>query len=336
MSVERNHIQFYRNLSATTFSNNAELLDGEIAVGKEKLFLRNSRGYMATFSSDDLLLSLKDVIGVSVSGTAVDEFYYNSAFTNKTNIGASLDDIATRMKYVTPYLETNFEIKMVDVQIDGVTTSQPIFSYNIEYPVDIVCVSKVNNGVATTIYSGDSQSYSGTVSIGDIEEEYVLEFVPSEIPNVMVQEKIHAYVCCTATTSAETMDSNTVAQLNYIIASNGELKEEIDTLDNDYIYLLIPSDVKLNDFKSQNMPIKLNSTTSTLEANNGSLICYRTLKKLVENDWKTKIKLSGVKEKEKKIITIDEALDGAFKDEMLAKSGIIGHAVVGKAIIGYY
>jgi hypothetical protein len=335
MSQNRKHIQLYRNLSATTFSNNTELSDGELAVGKDRLFLRNSGGDIATFSSDKLLLSLKKAIGISVSGLGDDDFYYNSILTDKTNVSANLDDIGARMRYVSPYIETKFKVDMMDVENNGVIYSQPTFYYDIECPVDFVCVSKVNGGNITTIYSGSSQSYSGSVSIGDIEEEYVLEFVPSEIPNVMVQEKIYTYVCCTASTSAETMDSNTVAQLSYIIASDGELSKEVDTLDNDYIYLLIPSDVKLDSFKSQNLPIKLNEETSSLEASNGSLTCYRTLKKLAENEWNTKIKLSGMKRGRKKLISIDEAIGSAFVEEMLARSGVVGYAVAGKAIVGW-
>lgn len=333
--MSRNHIQLYRNLSANTFNDNAELLDGELAVGNERLFLRNSGGYMSTFSSDRLLLSLKKAIGISVSGLGDDDFYYSSILTDKTNVSANLDDIGARMRYVSPYIETNFKVGMMDVEEGGFVYSQPMFYYDIECPVDFVCISKVGDGVVTTVYSGGSQSYSGTVMIGGLEEEYVLEFVPSEIPNVMVQERLYTYICCTASTSAETMDSNTVAQLNYIIASDGELSEEVDTLDNDYIYLLIPSEVRLDSFKSQNMPIKLNEETSSLEASNGSLTCYRTLKKLTENEWNTKIRLSGMKRGRKRIITIDEAIGSRFTDEMLARSGVVGYAVVGKAIAGW-
>ena len=335
MSQNRKHIQLYRNLSATTFSNNAELSDGELAVGKDRLFLRNSGGDIATFSSDKLLLSFKNAIGISVSGLGDDDFSYSSLLTDKTNVCANLDDIGARMRYASPYLDTEFKVEMVDIEDNGIIYSQPILSYNIECPVDIVCVSKINDGSVTTVYSGNSQSYSGAVTIGGIEEEYVLEFVPSEIPNVMVQEKLYTYVCCTASTSAETIDGNTVAELNYIITSNGELKGEVTTMDNDYIYLLVPSDIKLESFRSQNMPIKMNNETSSIEASNGSLTCYRTLKKLIENDWETKIRLSGMKRGSKRIVSIDETLDGAFRQEMLARSGIVGYAIAGKAIVGW-
>jgi hypothetical protein len=37
----------------------------------------------------------------------------------------------------------------------------------------------------------------------------------------------------------------------------------------------------------------------------------------------------------KKLISIDEAIGSAFVEEMLARSGVVGYAVAGKAIVGW-
>ena len=170
-----------------------------------------------------------------------------------------------------------------------------MFLDNIYSPVNVLYVNKVSGDTETIIYSGETQAYSGAVTVENIEEEYVLEFTPSELPNVTIKEAIHTYVCCLTSTSASTLNSNTVAQLNYLLTSDKYVTGEVHTDNGEYIYVLIPSTIGLKGVKSQNIGVKLSDTTNTLASNIGNFVCYRTLNALRQNDWKLKIDLTGIK-----------------------------------------
>ena len=291
-------IQLFRNLSATTITDASRVLAGEIAVGDGVLFIKNANGEIATFSNDEKLLSLNEVIGTSSSGQSRDRFYYEDA---SGNVSARLNNMALKVGNAIPSMDTNFKVEMVDFEDNGAVMAQPMFLYNIDCPVNVVYVKKVSGDTETIIYSGETQAYSGAVTVENIEEEYVLEFIPSELPNVAIKEVIHTYVCCLTSTSASTLNSNTVAQLNYLLTSDKNVTGEVHTDNGEYIYVLIPSTVGLKGVKSQNIGVKLSDTTSTLVSNIGNFVCYRTLNALGENDWKFKIDLTGIKKESRTV-----------------------------------
>lgn len=285
-------IQLFRNLSATTITDASLVLAGEIAVGDGVLFIKNANGEIATFSNDEKLLSLNEVIGTSSSGQSRDRFYYEDA---SGNVSARLNNMALKVGNATPSIDTNFKVEMVEFEDNGTIMTQPMFLYNIDCPVNVVYVKKVSGDTETIIHSSETQASSGAVTVENIEEEYVLEFIPSELPNVIIKETIHVYVCCLTSTSASTLDSNTVAQLNYLLTSDKNVTGEVHTNNGEYIYVLIPSTVGLKSVKSQNIGVKLSDTTSTLVSNIGNFVYYKTLNALGENDWKLKIDLTGIK-----------------------------------------
>lgn len=291
-------IQLFRNLSAITITDASLVLAGEIVVGDGVLFIKNANGEIATFSNDEKLLSLNEVIGTSSSGQSSDRFYYEDA---SGNISARLNNMALKVGNGIPSIDTNFKVEMVEFEDNGAVMAQPMFLYNIDCPVNVVYVKKVSGDTETIIYSGETQAYSGAVTVENIEEEYVLEFTPSELPNVTIKEAIHTYVCCLTSTSASTLNSNTVAQLNYLLTSDKNVTGEVHTDNGEYIYVLIPSTVGLKGVKSQNIGVKLSDTTSTLVSNIGNFVCYRTLNALGENDWKFKIDLTGIKKESRTV-----------------------------------
>ena len=295
-------IQLFRNLSATTITDASLVLAGEIAVGDGVLFIKNANGEIATFSNDEKLLSLNEVIGTSSSGQSRDRFYYEDA---SGNVSARLNSMALKVGNAMPSIDTNFKVEIVEFEDNGATMTQPMFLYNIDCPVNVVYVKKVSGDTETIIYSGETQAYSGAVTVENIEEEYVLEFTPSELPNVTIKEAIHTYVCCLTSTSASTLNSNTVAQLNYLLTSDKNVTGEVHTDNGEYIYALIPSTVGLKDVKSQNIGVKLSDTTNTLVSNIGNFVCYRTLNALGENNWKLKIDLTDIKG-ESRVVTSSE------------------------------
>lgn len=295
-------IQLFRNLSATTITDASLVLAGEIVVGDGVLFIKNANGEIATFSNDEKLLSLNEVIGTSSSGQSSDRFYYEDA---SGNISARLNNMALKVGNVIHSIDTNFKVEMVEFEDNGAIMAQPMFLYNIGCPVNVVYVKKVSGDTETIIYSGETQAYSGAVTVENIEEEYVLEFTPSELPNVTIKEAIHTYVCCLTSTSASTLNSNTVAQLNYLLTSDKNITGEVHTDNGEYIYVLIPSTVSLKGVKSQNIGVKLSDTTSTLASNIGNFVCYRTLNALGANDWKLKIDLTGT-QKESRVVVSSE------------------------------
>lgn len=291
-------IQLFRNLSATTITDASLVQAGEIAVGDGVLFIKNANGEIATFSNDEKLLSLNEVIGTSSSGLSRDRFYYEDA---SGNLSARLNNMALKVGNTIPSIDTNFKVEMVEFEDNGTIMTQPMFLYNIDCPVNVVYVKKVSGDTETIIYSGETQAYSGAVTVENIEEEYVLEFIPSELPNATIKEVIHTYVCCLTSTSASTLNSNTVAQLNYLLTNDKNVTGEIHTDNGEYIYVLIPSTVSLKGVKSQNIGVKLSDTTSTLASNIGNFVCYRTLNALGENDWKFKIDLTGIKKESRTV-----------------------------------
>ena len=298
MTPFNGRIQLFRNLSATTITDASLLQAGEIAVGDGVLFIKNANGEIATFSNDEKLLSLNEVIGTSSSGQSSDRFYYEDA---SGNISARLNNMALKVGNVIHSIDTNFKVEMVDFEDNGAIMVQPMFLYNIDCPVNVVYVKKVSGDTETIIYSGETQAYSGAVTVENIEEEYVLEFTPSELPNVTIKEAIHVYACCLTSTSASTLNSNTVAQLNYLLTSDNNVTGEVHTDNGEYIYILIPSTVSLKGVKSQNIGVKLSDTTSTLASNIGNFVCYRTLNALGVNDWKLKIDLMGTQKESRTV-----------------------------------
>lgn len=291
-------IQLFRNLSATTITDASIVQAGEIVVGDGVLFIKNANGGIATFSNEEKLLSLNEVIGTSSSGQSSDRFYYEDA---SGNVSARLNNMALKVGNAIPSIDTNFKVEMVEFEDNDTIMTQPMFLYNIDCPVNVVCVKKVSGDTESIIYSGETQAYSGAVTVENIEEEYVLEFTPSELSNVTIKETIHIYVCCLTSTSASTLNSNTVAQLNYLLTSDNNVTGEVHTDNGEYIYVLIPSTVGLKAVKSQNIGVKLSDTTSTLVSNIGNFVCYRTLNALGENNWKFKIDLTGIKRESKTV-----------------------------------
>lgn len=306
----RKHIQFHHSLSGTSFTDKENLYHGEPAIGlkpnHEKLFFKNANGDIITISSDELIESLSNAIGVGVSGTTNNRFIYSSELphiSGCTNLNEAVEDTASRALYVTPSIETNLNVAMVDVN----GTKRPRYSFDIETDVLHVTLYKMVNGERVELYTGTESRYGGDVTINAIEEEYVLEFIPSDTPNIVIQETLFAYICCTTTTPNEQIDANTVAQLNFIITTDKELSTTITTAQGDYIWFLIPSTLNLEEVTSHNIDIIVDDQVrGNLEATIGSLTCYRTLKQLIGHDWKSRIFLSGIKRGKKCILTIEK------------------------------
>ena len=312
----RNHIQLYRNPSAVTFSNPSELMDGEIAVGlkpgHEKLFLKNSQGEIARFASDSALQSLRQAVGIATDGN--DGFTYNtliSYLSGNTNMIDALDDVAARARYITPSIETNFKVEMVTETNNDVTVTQPKYSFNIECDVDEVSVTKYIGSNPTVLYEGTAKTFTSGTTMEATEEKYVLEFVPSTVPNIRVQEILYAYLCCTTATSEQTINGNSTTSLNVFITTENEIDTEVTTSSGDYIWFMIPSTTNLKEVTSEDIDIVVDNTnTSVLEAQIGSLTCYRTSNPLRVNEWKPKIQLTDVKKKKRRIITTNESVAG--------------------------
>lgn len=316
MPSTRNHIQLYRSPSAVTFNNPSELLDGEIAVGlkpgHEKLFLKNSQGEIARFASDSALQSLRQAVGIATDGN--DGFSYTSLvsyLSGNTSMIDALDEVGARARYITPSIETNFKVEMVTETNDDVTTTQPKYSFNIECDVEEVTVTKLVGNTTTLLYSGTSNTFTGGTTMEATEEKYILEFVPSTVPNIRVQEILYAYLCCTTATPENTIDGNSTAQLNVFITTENEIDTEVTTSSGDYIWFMIPSTTNIKEVTSDDVDIVIDNTnTSTLEAQIGSLTCYRTSNQLRMSDWKPRIQLSDTKKRKRRIITTNESLAG--------------------------
>lgn len=309
MPTTRNHIQLYRSLSAVTFDNPSELMDGELAVGlkpgHEKIFLKNSQGGISRFASDSVLESLRQAVGINVD--ANENFTYQSQIgylSGNTNMASALDDVAARARYIIPSIATNFKVRMVTETNGNSVITQPKFSFDIECEVDSVSVTKYIDDTSILLYSGTSRTVTSGTTMEATEEKYVLEFVPSASPNIKVQETLYAYLCCTTASSEQTMNGNSTAQLNVFITTENELDTEISTTSGDYIWFMIPSSTGIKEITSDDIDITVDTAnTSTLEAQIGSLTCYRTSKRLVRNEWNPKIQLMDLKKGKKLILT---------------------------------
>ena len=316
MPTTRNHIQLYRSQSAVTFNNPSELMDGELAVGlkpgHEKIFMKNAQGEIARFASDTALQSLRQAVGIATDGN--DGFRYNtlvSYLSGNTNMIDALDDVAARARYITPSIETNFKVEMVTETNNDITTTQPKYSFNIECDINEVTVTKVVGNTTNLLYSGTSKTFTSGTTMEATEEKYILEFVPSSVPNIRIQEILYAYLCCTTATPEQTIDGNSTAQLNVFITTENEIDTEVSTSSGDYIWFMIPSTTKIKEITSDDIDIVVdNANTNTLTAQIGSLTCYRTSNQLIRNEWKPKIQLTDLKKKKRRIITTNESLAG--------------------------
>lgn len=306
--ISRLHIQFLRSESAIEYDG-PNLLDGEPAVGMapghEKIFLKNSQGEIARFASDSALNSLRQAVGIE---TENDSFVYRTQvpyLSGNTNMSDALDLVAARVNYSTPSVETGFEIEMVTTTNNDTITTTPQYSFGIECPVSDVTVTKVIDGTPTVLYSGSSQNYTGSTTIESIEEKYILEFIPSGVTDVKIQEVLYVYLCCTTANDSPTLSGDVVSDLNFILTTNKEIETEITTASGDYMWFIIPSTLEIEAITNDNVEVVVDySNPSVLEATVGSLTCYRTVNQLGANTWKPTITLKGLKKSEKRIVNV--------------------------------
>ena len=329
MSSNRKHIQFLRNTSATTFDDASKLLVGEIALGlkpgHEKLFIKNSQGTIASFSSDAALNSLRDAIGIAVSGNANDESVYSTQVpyvSGNTTMFDTLNDVAVRAKYAIPTIETKFNISMATEDVGLETIVSPKFSFDISFPVQDVTVTKIENGVYTSIYTGNTQAYSGDVTVTNVTEEYVLEFTSLESSNLRIQETLPLNLCCLTSSSDETLTTSSTAQLNYILATEDNFETEITTRTGEYIWILVPYGVDIKEIIANNAELILESTDmGTLTVGVGTFQCYRSCQKLIAKNWHVNVVLDNTQPHQIKNITINESKDANIVNNTLPTYG---------------
>lgn len=317
MPNNRKHIQFYRNPSATTFTNASELMEGEIAIGlkpnHEKLFIKNAQGDIASFSSDAALNSLRNAMGITLGGDANDESQYSTQvpyLSGNTNMSDALNEVAIRASYALPACNTNFKVEKVTETVGNNTITSPKYSFNISSPVRNVSVTKIEDYTYTSLYTGTTQAYSGDVTITSAKEQYVLEFVPSEASNIRLQEILSLNVCCLAADSNATLTTGSSPQLDYILATEDEFEAHVETSTGDYIWILLPYGIGIKEITLDGFELVMEPTDmGTLSVGIGTLQCFRSRNQLIAGQWGINVKLTKTVARQIRTITTQESQD---------------------------
>ena len=319
--MPRKHVQHYRNGKNTTKPKPWDIEYGELAMTylnqNEKMYIRTSTNGIVDFSADHIIhdrideqdLRMSNALGLSANTESDDErIQYVYTSTNPLlqechTMNESVEYIADELKNCLDLIETlKANAYMIETGFE-VTPNDTVTSENVNFkitnngnltvPKKVTVTKSVNDSSteSTLIDAASQATGSTTSSIEGAKERYTIVVEPNLAGAMSTKVELNRYLCYIGTSTAETMTSQSVmAGMGKYVSDGQKVEATVTTNDNEFIYICVPSELRVMYASDGAITVTLNQTTQTITTNLGTFTCYRNYKRLTNNTWNLLIK----------------------------------------------
>lgn len=308
----RHHLQHYRNGSNVTKPNASNLYQGEIAVGyfadNEKLYVKNSLDKVVQFSADGVMenklteqgIRLSDTLGLSAK-TENDTTYFEYKPTSELlkgfgTMNESVDYLAGQVKNCLELIQsvkssvfmlsTDFTVEPNEACTEEVITYATTNNGVVTTPKSVVITKILSDTVTQTLLSVQNQS-TGTVtsSISLAKEIFTIKVEPNLEGAMSNLLEVTRYLCFVGHSPKETLTMNDVESFSKCVSDGIQLKKEVITSDNEYIWICVPQELRVYYVTNDGMQVPCYAETLSVITNWGTMTCYRSNALLLANTW---------------------------------------------------